>query len=1115
MAQTVDHIIPPEAIAELANVVNALLSPNDDRKAAEERLQSDWRVHRIEQLVVGLAQLMSVHESPEVRSLSAILLRRIVTKPPLAQTQAASDDDDERTVWALLPLEIRIVVQEILIRALGQETQMNVRHKICDTISDVADQISMLEKAEGEWPQLQQVIMECMKSPDATFRESGLRIVGTVPHVISAVPVLEFASTLASSLAMESADVRVSAIQAAVYYIQTILEDSDEAPKSKDRSTLTDLIPVMLNTLVSFGDDEARLIESIGFLVELAEMEPSLFRNQMPNLLEYIARLASNADIDSPARQAGVELLVTLAEARPQMVRKIPQFTATLVPLLLSWMASIEDSPQWHNTDDLAHDDDDNDEDYVYAEQAMDRLSIALGGNSMLSIAFNVIPSYLGDAADWKKRHAGLMAISVMGEGCHDVMKNSLNDIMNRSARDPHPRVRYAACNAIGQMCTDFTRFLQTEFNDLILTSLVPLMSDSENPRVQAHAAAALVNFMEDADKYKVVPSLPEIMKHLLSLLHTQKTYVQEQAITTIATVADCAEDAFQPFYNEIMPVLLQILSQEAGDKRFRLLRGKALESASLIGLAVGKDTFAQHSQAFLNILRVLQESEKEDDDPITSYLLVAWARVFKLIGLDFVPYLNIVIPPLLQSAAVKPDVAILDVDDEEDKYPAEEGWEFQAFGDKKLGIKTSILEDKHTALEMICTYARDLEEYFVPFVPESLKIAVPLMSFSFHEGVREAAASTVPLLFNCLRRANIPQADINAEWSVVREELFKSMIKEADNPEFVSAVMTAYYESIQYLGTEYVTPTELDQFVGVVGDQIDKYLQRAHERQKSRRDAEHDEEQEGLLRDDEEFDNDMLMEICNANHEIFKLIGVNFIPYFNKLVERYANFILDTTSEHKRYFGICVFGDVIEYCGAESWNYQSYFLQPMIEGLSAQAPNVRQASSYCIGVCAEKGGPQYVEACRTALDSLASMIVDPESRSIENVTATDNAVSAMGKICQHFGQSGAFDLNKILAFWLNALPILQDKEEVDPTYRYLMSLLDSSHPAILGENNANFPTIAAVLAKAIVSDAKLPDDLEPRMIAALRSIISVSGIDVSLAVAEERRQVLQSKLSL
>lgn len=48
--------------------------------------------------------------------------------------------------------------------------------------------------------------------------------------------------------------------------------------------------------------------------------------------------------------------------------------------------------------------------------------------------------------------------------------------------------------------------------------------------------------------------------------------------------------------------------------------------------------------------------------------MLQAGARICKSLGEEFLPYLSIVMPPLLKSAQLKPDVKVTDVDDDEDE---------------------------------------------------------------------------------------------------------------------------------------------------------------------------------------------------------------------------------------------------------------------------------------------------------------------------------------------------------------------------------------------------------------------------------------------------------------
>lgn len=63
------------------------------------------------------------------------------------------------------------------------------------------------------------------------------------------------------------------------------------------------------------------------------------------------------------------------------------------------------------------------------AESALDRLACGLGGKTMLPHIVQNIPQML-ENPDWKYRHAALMAISAVGEGCHKQMEAMLPQIM-------------------------------------------------------------------------------------------------------------------------------------------------------------------------------------------------------------------------------------------------------------------------------------------------------------------------------------------------------------------------------------------------------------------------------------------------------------------------------------------------------------------------------------------------------------------------------------------------------------------------------------------------------------------------------------------------------------
>lgn len=78
----------------------------------------------------------------------------------------------------------------------------------------------------------------------------------------------------------------------------------------------------------------------------------------------------------------------------------------------------------------------------------------------------------------------------------------------------------------------------------------------------------------------------------------------------------------------------------------------------------------------------------------------------------------------------------VREADDEEDEDDLDEDVEVIPLGDKTLTIRTSALEEKATACNMLCCYAEELKEGFLPWMRQVADIMVPLLKFWFHEDV-------------------------------------------------------------------------------------------------------------------------------------------------------------------------------------------------------------------------------------------------------------------------------------------------------------------------------------------------------------------------------------------
>ena len=71
----------------------------------------------------------------------------------------------------------------------------------------------------------------------------------------------------------------------------------------------------------------------------------------------------------------------------------------------------------------------------------------------------------------------------------------------------------------------------------------------------------------------------------------------------------------------------------------------------------------------------------------------------------------------------------------------------------------------------------------------------------------------------------------------------------------------------------------------------------------------------------------------------------------------------------------------------------------------------------------------------------LSQVVNDPLSKLPENIDATENAISAVTKVCKY--NHGNIAVDDIIPVWLSWLPIIEDKEEAPHVYGYLCDLIE------------------------------------------------------------------------
>jgi len=207
-------------------------------------------------------------------------------------------------------------------------------------------------------------------------------------------------------------------------------------------------------------------------------------------------------------------------------------------------------------------------------------------------------------------------------------------------------------------------------------------------------------------------------------------------------------------------------------------VRGKAIECMGMMAQAVGAEIFGPEVSPVMEaLLHMLSEERLPSDDPQPPHVVTTMARICRVMGRAFAPYLPRVIPPLIVSARIE-DACVIVNEGEANPYQSREGYktstvDVRQTGTQQISLNTTLLEEKSRAIRMLFEYANTMGADFFPYVDEVAAILVPCVRYQFESNVRSNATMALAPLLRC---ANEALASDPAKRAAYAQQLFTFM---------------------------------------------------------------------------------------------------------------------------------------------------------------------------------------------------------------------------------------------------------------------------------------------------------------------------------------------------
>ncbi|KAJ6228314.1 karyopherin (importin) beta 3 [Anaeramoeba flamelloides] len=1079
-----------EKLKEFETLMTILLSPNEERKKAEEEYTKRYLETPVDCCLALSSMILS--ENSSVQELSLILLRQSITGS--SAFPCALEEFEEQDLLSL---------KQQLLEHLVNNLTLKTKKRICDVLASLCQAIGMesmgnlmeftFDLANSKEPINVQVAMYLLQqltlSCAIEIRESHEQIAEMIVTLFSLYESNEI--------------VQISVLKSLTYYL-LILTDEEQEKVTSLSDLIPDIITLVTKLIQNKQIDLAK--DCLQELIETANYAPLFFKAQILPTLKFMFQISREENVERLYKELSMEFLIVITEHATGVIMSLEGILQELIELSFEYLVQIDENETSENWED---DEDPFDAIYEIGDYALRRISIVTGGEELLPISFEIIGNFLG-SNDFKKRFAAVRAISSVSASTQEMFESKIEEIVEillNSLEDKNQRVRYQGCTTFSELFLALPELIQNEFSEPILQGFGKILQE-EDLYVQIKICETLMNFCQNIDGSIITPYLSDLMGKLFEFLESEEIKLLEASLTTITTIASTVGQDFEEYYKKIMPFLINILKNTT-ESKYLTMRSKSIEGISIIGSTVPKDVFYEDSIEIMEILiNVMKREIEKIDESQRTYIFMCLFRICSILGKSFVKFLDSVMPFIIKSATII--VEYVEIDETEEEFdvddPNNEGLDVvkNGYTKEKVIVKTATLEEKSEALGLIFQFALKLEELFYPYAKECIEIVLPLIDYPLDASIRNYAALATSRLFNVFVMVYEKQ---NENEKIVTLEQIQKIFKHALDffhesilKEKITEILITQIQSIGEIisfAKNHIESSMLNIYLEDLQVLIEKSMKRKSKLLNKEKNVNtYNYEKMNINEELIENENDLNFILIESCSFIIKYHTKLYLEFFqSNLYDFYSEIIKSKYSSAENRMSIAIFGDIFEFSN-DLDIFQFYWEKVnsnIVEILSSKDSQLRKAAAYVIGVCAEKGSKhfavhseQIIEILYNSITSFAGNENEKEKGNQEEeidedaLSSNDSLISTFGKILFHHKDS-LKNFDQFIPVWLQFLPITTEIEEVSPVVDILCKFVEDNNQIVIGQNFENIPIIFSMFTIALMEGCA-DEELSQRM---------------------------------